>query len=167
MLAEIEDVAKAIYFANPISRAILGAIGNSSLPLSQVVAKTGISREEVASWLLDMKVKGLLSDSIELPVSSKEEASFVLEPKVHQLLNQLYHEFAQNGTTKSRHSIRHLWLEVAALLASGAAALVIGVVAAVYKNTPLAIAMVPPVLAALFGGWLLAGSAILDKIRRP
>lgn len=166
MSAEIEDVARAIYFANPISRAILGAIGNSSLSLSQVVERTGIPREEVAAWLRDMRAKGLINHSINQP-NSKVEAQFSLTPKVRELLEQLRRELVQNGTTQSRHSIRHLSIEVAVLLASGAAALVIGIVAAVYKNTPVAIAMAPPVLAALFGGWLLAGAAMLDKIRRP
>jgi len=88
MTTENEDMAGMIYLNKPISSAILRAIGNFPLALSQVVSKSGYSREEVATWLLDMKTKGLISHSIELP-NDKSEAVFSLSPKVRTLLDRV------------------------------------------------------------------------------
>ncbi len=88
MTTESEDMAEVIYLNKPISSAILRAIGNSPLALSLVVSKTGYPREEVATWLLDMETKGLISHSIELP-NDKAEAVFSLSAKVRTLLDRL------------------------------------------------------------------------------
>ena len=77
-----------VYLDRPISRAILGAIGNSRMALSQVVSRTGYPREEVATWLLDMESKGLISHSIE-PPNDKAEAVFSLSPIARLLLHRL------------------------------------------------------------------------------
>ncbi|MCH8746040.1 MAG: hypothetical protein IIB31_10410 [Chloroflexi bacterium] len=88
MATESEDIVQMVYLDRPISRAILGAIGNSCMALSQVVSRTGYPREEVATWLLDMERNGLISHSIELP-NDKAEAAFSLSPKARPLLQQL------------------------------------------------------------------------------
>ena len=88
MVTESEDMAQMVYLDRPISRAILGAIGNSSMALSQVVSRTGYPREEVATWLLDMERNGLINHSIELP-HDKAEAVFSLSPKARPLLHGL------------------------------------------------------------------------------
>lgn len=82
------QIARTIYLERPISRAILKAIGNSHMALSQVVSKTGLPREEVATWLLDMERNGLISHSIELP-NDRAEAVFCLSPKARPLLQRL------------------------------------------------------------------------------
>ncbi len=88
MATESEDMAQMVYLDRPISRAILGAIGNSRMALSQVVSRTGYPREEVATWLLDMESNGLISHSIELP-TDKAEAVFSLSPEARPLLHRL------------------------------------------------------------------------------
>ena len=88
MVTESEDMAQMVYLDRPISRAILGAIGNSSMALSQVVSRTGYPREEVATWLLEMERNGLISHSIELP-NDKAEAVFSLSPKARSILHRL------------------------------------------------------------------------------
>ena len=74
-----EDLAEMIYVERPISRAILRAIGNSPTAFFQVVSETGYPREEVATWLLDMETKGLISHSIKRP-NDKAQAVFSLSP---------------------------------------------------------------------------------------
>ena len=88
MATESEAVVQMVYLDRPISRAILGAIGKSRMALSQVVSTTGYPREEVATWLLDMKRNGLISHSIELP-NDKAEAVFSLSPEARPLLHLL------------------------------------------------------------------------------
>ena len=85
MATETQDMAQILYLERPISRAILEALGDSSMAFSQVVSRTGYLREEVASWLLDLERNGLVSHSIELPLD-KSEAVFSLSPTVHRFL---------------------------------------------------------------------------------
>lgn len=77
-----------VYLERPINRAILGAIGNSHMALSQLVSSTGYPREEVATWLLDMKRNGFISHFIELP-NGKVEAVFSLSSKARSLSHRL------------------------------------------------------------------------------
>ena len=86
MTSKHENIAEIIYLDSPISKAIMRSIGNSPTALSQVVSKTGFPREEVATCLLDMVTKGLISHSIELP-NDKAEAVFSLSSKGGKLLN--------------------------------------------------------------------------------
>ena len=85
MATEMQDMAQILYMDRPISRAILGTLGNSGMAFSQVVSQTGYPREEVAAWLLDLERNGLVSHSIDLP-SNKAEAVFNLCTTVHPLL---------------------------------------------------------------------------------
>ena len=84
------DETRMTYLKIPISKAIINAIGDSTLAFSQVVSKTGFPSAEVATWLLDMKTKGLLSHSIKLPIT-KEEAMFSLSPEGRELVCMARH----------------------------------------------------------------------------
>ena len=88
MATESEEIAHIVYLDRPISRAILAAIGDFTMALSQVVSETGYPREEVATWLLDMEKNGLISHSIELP-DHKAEAVFSLSTEGRLLLHRL------------------------------------------------------------------------------
>ena len=56
-------------------------------------------------------------------------------------------------------------IELGALLLGGMIALIVGLVALAYGNSGITIVMIPPIVAALLGSWLLAGAARIEKGR--
>ena len=88
MATEIQDMAQILYLERPISRAILEALGDSSMAFSQVVSRTGYPSEEVAAWLLDLERNGLVSHAIELP-QDKSEAVFCCRLQYTRFYNWL------------------------------------------------------------------------------
>lgn len=92
MAVEAKDVAP--YFANPVTRDILGILVGKDQPLSKIVNKVGQPNEEVAAWLHEMKARGVVSHSIK-PPNSKVEATFSLTPQARKAFTALYQPFVR------------------------------------------------------------------------
>ena len=89
--SQTENLVRVKYFADPASRTILAAIGGSAIGLDKIGEKTGLSRDEIIKWLLDMKSKKLIKSSMEEP-HSETLAVFELTPLVRDLVEELQRE---------------------------------------------------------------------------
>jgi hypothetical protein len=87
-----KDVAP--YIGNETTLAILNSLGCTGLPLSKIVAKVQEPAEDVAVWLHDMKVKGVVRHEISEP-HSKTEAVFSLTPEARKAFLELCEPIAR------------------------------------------------------------------------